>query len=543
MVAMSFREVAVHEIREVLRLWLRGEGHRSIERLSLVDRKTVRRYLVAAVACGLLREGGEDQLSDELIGSVCELVRPHRPDGHGAAWATLKANHSQLEAWLVGEGLTVVKAHDLLTRRGVIVPARTLHRYALEVLGVGRSARATTVRVADGEPGSELQVDFGKMGLIPDPARSGHRVAHALIFTAVYSRHCFVWLTFRQTTDAVIAGFEAAWVFFGGIFAVVIPDNMATVGTKADRLEPRFNQAFLEYAQCRGFVIDPARVRTPTDKPRVERVVAFTRGSMFAGETFIDIDQAQRHAEGWCAERAGMRIHGTTQCRPAELFALEEQPRLAPAPTSAYDLPIYANAKVHRDHHIEVAKALYSIPGNMIGAHVDVRADQQLVRVFHRGQLIKVHPRTGPGGRVTDPADLPAHKTTYALRDIDHLKQLAADHGPAIGAYAAAVLDHPLPWTKMRQTYALLGLVKRWGPERVEAACARALEAEAISVSLIGRMIERATEAAPVDQPATAPTKRARFARDPQHFATAKPAHHNGSSSQPELFDTDGGAA
>jgi hypothetical protein len=312
---------------------------------------------------------------------------------------------------------------------------------------------------------------------------------------------------------------------------------------KADRLEPRFNQAFLEYAQCRGFVIDPARVRTPTDKPRVERVVAFTRGSMFAGETFIDIDQAQRHAEGWCAERAGMRIHGTTQCRPAELFALEEQPRLAPAPTSAYDLPIYANAKVHRDHHIEVAKALYSIPGNMIGAHVDVRADQQLVRVFHRGQLIKVHPRTGPGGRVTDPADLPAHKTTYALRDIDHLKQLAADHGPAIGAYAAAVLDHPLPWTKMRQTYALLGLVKRWGPERVEAACARALEAEAISVSLIGRMIERATEAAPVDQPATAPTKRARFARDPQHFATAKPAHHDGSSSQPELFDTDGGAA
>src|ERR1700716_2984459 len=101
MVAMSFREVQVHEIREVLRLWLRGEGHRSIERLSLVDRKTVRRYVGAAVACGLVRERGEEQLGeeqlgDELIGSVCEMVRPHRPDGHGAAWATLKANHRQI---------------------------------------------------------------------------------------------------------------------------------------------------------------------------------------------------------------------------------------------------------------------------------------------------------------------------------------------------------------------------------------------------------------------------------------------------------------
>jgi hypothetical protein len=75
---MSFREVQVHEIREVLRLWLRGEGHRSIERLSSVNRKTVRRYVGAAVSCAVARDGGEGQLTDELIGQVCELVRPHR---------------------------------------------------------------------------------------------------------------------------------------------------------------------------------------------------------------------------------------------------------------------------------------------------------------------------------------------------------------------------------------------------------------------------------------------------------------------------------
>lgn len=184
-------------------------------------------------------------------------------------------------------------------------------------------------------------------------------------------------------------------------------------------------------------------------------------------------------------------------------------------------MPTYAKPKVHPDHHIEVDKALYSIPGNLIGKHVDVRADRELVRVYHRGQLVKIHPRTTPGGRRTDAADLPSEKTAYALRDIEHLKRLAAAHGPAIGAYAAAVLDSPLPWTRMRQVYALLGLVKRWGADRVEAACARALDAEAISVPLIGRMIERATENDPtIKPPAPSNAKPGRFARDEEHFAT-----------------------
>jgi hypothetical protein len=79
---MAFREVGVHEIKEVLRLWLRGEGLRSIERLSGLDRKTVRRYVAAAQSCGAQREGGEGQLGDELLSAVAEAVRPP-----GRRWA------------------------------------------------------------------------------------------------------------------------------------------------------------------------------------------------------------------------------------------------------------------------------------------------------------------------------------------------------------------------------------------------------------------------------------------------------------------------
>ena len=155
-----------------------------------------------------------------------------------------------------------------------------------------------------------------------------------------------------------------------------------------------------------------------------------------------------------------------------------------------------------------------------------MRADRQVVRVTYRGAVIKVHPRRWPAGRVTDPADLPSERTAYALRDLNALQRMAAKEGPAIGAYAAAVLDHPLPWTKMRQVYALLGLVKHWGPQVVEAACERALEAEAVSVALIGRMIQRATETAAADDPAPpAPAAVGRFSRDVEHFATSQARH------------------
>jgi hypothetical protein len=223
---------------------------------------------------------------------------------------------------------------------------------------------------------------------------------HALIFTAVVSRHMFMWLSLRQTLDDVIAGCEAAWVFFGGIFKVLIPDNMKPVVINADPVNPTFSDGWLDYAQARGFGTDPARVRSPKDKPRVERVVQYVRGNFFAGETFLDLPDAQRRVEHWCRVTAGSRVHGTTAQRPAEHFAADEAHLLLPAPEALYDVPVFARPKVARDRHVEIAKALYSVPGELIGQHLHARADSRLVRLYHRGQLIKTHPRKPPGGDV-----------------------------------------------------------------------------------------------------------------------------------------------
>jgi transposase len=510
---MAFREVAVTEIREVLRAWLSGAGLRRVAEQAGVDRKTARRYVAAAAAAGLARDGGPGQLTDELVGQVAEAVRPVRPAGHGRPWERLEACQAEI-AGQVKAGLSVVKIGVLLERQGITVPYRTLHRFCVERCGFGKTA--ATVRVADGEPGMECQVDFGYLGLLADPVSGRQRKVHALIFTAVYSRHMFVWLSFTQTLAALVAGCEAAWVFFGGVFKVVVPDNASAIVADADAVNPRFTAGWLDYAQHCGFATDAARVRSPKDKPRVERAVQYVRGNFFAGEAFAGLADAQARAEAWCRGTAGMRIHGTIQARPAQVFAEHEAAALLPL-SLPYDVPAFTRVKVHRDFHVEVGRALYSVPGQYLGCHLDARADSVLVKLSHHGRLVKVHPRQQPGRRVTDPADLPAEKTTYALRDVASLAAAARRHGDAVGAYAERLLDTDLPWTKMRQVYRLLGLVRRYGPGPVDTACGRALDLDVVSVTKIASMLEKATENTPVPaRPAAAVT--ARFARDPAEY-------------------------
>lgn len=165
-----------------------------------------------------------------------------------------------------------------------------------------------------------------------------------------------------------------------------------------------------------------------------------------------------------------MRIHGTTAARPAELFALEEQPRLLPAPTGAYDLPIYATAKVHRDH-VKVGKALYSVPWRHIGARVDARATERVVEVFVGTALVKTHPRV-ERGRQTDWDDYPPEK--IFMRTPMWCRKKAAELGGHVEAVVCGLLvDGTLH--HLRAAQGIIGLAERHSAERLDAACAQAV--------------------------------------------------------------------
>lgn len=523
---MAFREVLVTQVREVLRAWLEGQGKRPAAARAGVDVKTAARYIRAAQEAGLARDGGQGQLTDELLGMVVAAVRPARPAGHGESWQLLEQRKDDIGKW-VRDDLTLVRIGELLERSGTAVPYRTLARFAAQECGYSPGGPKVTVRVDDGEPGQEVQVDFGYLGMIADGDRK--RKLHALVFTAVFSRFCYVYLTFRQTTQAVIAGCEAAWAFYGGVFPVLVPDNLKPVVEEADRLEPRWNREWLEYAQARGITTDPARVASPQDKGRVESGVKFAQRSFFAGEGFLDIDDAQRRADDWCRVRAGMRVHGTTRQQPAVVFAAKEAPLLAAAPAQPYRIPYWSEVSVQRDFHVRAQHAFYSVPYGMVGQRVTVRADDALVKIYHRGQVIKTHPRQPAGGRSSDDADFPPGTDIYARRDITRLAGMAAARGAQVGIYAERILQSPQPWTRMRAVYALIGLCRKYGNEPVEQACAAALELDVISIGKIKSIVEKGTEAqaaqaaARVGQADAAAAKvtAARFARDPREFATA----------------------
>jgi transposase len=490
-----YREVTMIEVKEVLRL--RGEGlpkKRIAAQLGL-DPKTVRRYLTAAATAGVRVRA---TISDEEVRQVLLALHPAGGRPRGDGWARCLEQRPTIERWL-GDGVRLTKIRKLLVRHGVEIAYPTLHRFAVLELQFGRTA--TTMPVLDGEPGQELQLDTGWVGWLTLPERKKRRF-RAFIFTAVRSRHRFVYPSFEETTARAIEACEAAWEFFGGVFKVIIPDNTKAIIKKADPLEPRITQGFLEYAQARHFHIDPARVRHARDKGRVERAVPGVRDDCFAGEVLITLEDARAHARHWCLNDYGLRRHTRTQRRPLEHFQAEEQGLLLPPPTTPYDIPLWVEPKVGRDQLAAVDKAVYSIPHAYVGQWLSARADTHTVRFYARGLLIKTHPRKAPGGQAIDASDYPAERSVYAMRNVDALRRQADAAGEVIGRYAAALLESPLPWTRMRRVYALLGLVRRYGAARVTDVCTIALAADMLDIHRLKRMLEQGIAAAPPSPPA-----------------------------------------
>lgn len=486
------------ETKEIVRLWLAGLPKKRIAARLGVDPKTVRHYIRAAEQAGLRAGQGEGALTEEALCAVLVALHAGLRRERGATWIECAAQGEFIRKHL-DHGVRLTKIRKLLMRQGVFVSYATLHRYAVLELAFGR--RGATIPVADCEPGEELQVDTGWMGYLERDPSGKRRRFRAWIFTSVLSRHRFVYPCFKESTATAIEACEAAWDFFGGIFRVLLPDNTKAIVVQADPLKPRINRAFLEYSQTRNFHIDPTRVRRPQDKGRVERSVSTVRDDCFGGENLHDLEEARSHARVWCLSQYGMRRHTRTQRLPLEHFEATEKPTLRPSPAEPYDPPLWCTPKIGRDQLATVDKALYSLPRPLIGKKLTARADRQLVRFYNDWQLVKVHARQPCGGRSIDPSDYPPEKAAYAMRDLDFLHAQAAKYGEAVGLFAQALLAGPLPWTRMRRVYKLLGLGKRYGPDRLQEACRRALDADMLDVHRLQRMLE-------IAHPALAPTRR-----------------------------------
>jgi transposase len=518
---MSYRELVMIDVKEVLRRWSAGHSNRKISRETGTHRTTAARYIAAAQGLGI--EPGHEFTDDE-VHEIAQRVQARPLRDPSEVRRTLDEHKARIAEWLSRKRpLRLTKIHVLLQRQGVEVSYDTLRRYAAQEFGWHK--KAPTVRLDDPPAGQEAQIDFGKMGMIRDEDLDRMRVLWALVVTLSFSRYQFVWPTFVQTTAAVCEGLDRAWSFFGAMARTIVPDNTRAIVKDPDALSPTLVSAFLDYVQARGIFADPARVRAPQDKARVENQVPYVRESWFDGESFIGLDDARRSAEHWCAEIAGRRIHGTTRKVPREVFESTERATMLPAPSEPFDVPVWVDAaKVHPDHHIQVARALYSVPTLYRNKTVRARADQKLVKIYFGTELIKVHERKPPGGRSTDPHDYPVGKAEYALRSVDNLVARGHEQGEHIGIYVERLLEGPLPWTRMRQAYALLRLCDKYGVGRVEAVCQSALAFDVINVHRITQKLKRASKLASTSEAGgkgkVVQLELPRFARPESHFET-----------------------
>ena len=272
----------------------------------------------------------------------------------------------QIEAWLDGEPpLRLVRVHELLAREGVTVGYTTLRRFASRELGWRK--QAPTVRLDDPPPGQEAQIDFGLMGTVTDRRRKTAAAVGADRDAVVEPVHVRV-ADVHADDGGRVRGTGRRVAVLRRRAQARHPRQRVVDGGPRQQDGPDAQSRLPRLRGRAAIFADTARVRHPKDKARVENQVPYVRERWFAGEIFTaDLVEIRRHAEAWCRDVAGARVHGTTRQVPREVYERDERPHMQPAPAAPFDVPHWSEPKVHPDHHVQVLKALYSVPTRYIG--------------------------------------------------------------------------------------------------------------------------------------------------------------------------------
>lgn len=517
---MVFRRVHMIEIKEILLRITAKDSIRNVSFSLSVHRETIRNYIELAKRHGFdPHEDSRSEITDALIEKIkADIASASSKSLLIPRNEILLPHKDEIEKYLES-GLKGSKIIALLARKKIKVSRQSFYRFVQQCEGY-RKAKIT-VRLPESQPGQYSQADFGRLGKLWDSTTNKLRIAYALVITLCYCRHMFVYITFRQDIAAVIAGFEAAWAYFSGITQIVIIDNIKAAIDRSDRYSPKINKAFLEYAQFRGFVVDPANVAHPKGKPIVERGIPYVRDNFFAAEAFIDREDCQQRAIYWCSSVAGARIHGTTRQVPIVVFEEIEKSKLTPYAGDRYDIATWAICKVHPDHHIRFKNSLYSLPTKYIGKHVEVRGDSSLVKIYQGGSLIKIHRTVAAGKRSTDFEDYPKELTPYALRNPKYQIREGYAKSQVIGAFIEEILSGPYPWHRLRSAQKILRLSEHYGTERMSNALLKAKAYSIYDMRRIENILKNGVEDAQDKGEPKDPLDKGvqlRFLREPQSF-------------------------
>ena len=255
-------------------------------------------------------------------------------------WPAIEVHRDYIVAQLAA-GVTMATIHQRLAdEHGLAASVASLHRYvAANLPEEARRSQVTVLRLDPPGPGQEAQIDYGQLGRWPDPRPGGSARVGAFAMVLCCSRHLFVRPVLVMDQRAWTECHVAAFAFFGGVPARLVPDNLKTGVDRPDLYDPKINRSYAELAAHYGGLVDPARSRKPRDKAQVERPMPYIRDSFWRGREFTSLAQMQAEAVSWSADVAGQR-----SCRPldgaapAAVFAAVEKATLAPLPAHPFVL-------------------------------------------------------------------------------------------------------------------------------------------------------------------------------------------------------------
>ena len=329
--------------------------------------------------------------------------------------------------------------------------------------------------------GEKLFVDYCGQ-TIPIHSRDTGRTHQAQIFVAVLgaSNYTFAEATKSQTLPDWIRSHERAFQFFGGVPELVVPDNLKSGVSSACRYDPDINPTYNDLAIHYGTAIMPTRVRKPKDKAKVEAgvllverwILARLRNLFFF--SLSELNEVIRQLLDDLNQRPFKKLPGS---RFSQFEALDK-PALKPLPERPFPMAQWKKFKVDKDYHVEVDNHYYSVPHQLVTCRLDICFTERTVECFHKGKRIASHCRSYEKGKNTT---LPEHMPDgHRIHLESQSPARVIDQATLIGNNALKLTEmvmenRPHPKRGIRACQGILRLGGKFGNDRLDAACARAI--------------------------------------------------------------------
>ena len=478
------------KVKNILRCYAMGMGIKSISSAFEMSRNTVRKYVRMYQESGLpldkLLTMSEDHIQEMFAVGHPREVKPSR-------------RREELDALLPDYA-------KRLSHKGVTVESLYLEYEKTCPEGFKRSnfkriLRAYTYQIkvvghVEHLAGDQMYIDYAgdKLEVVDDVTGEVRKVEmFVAILPCSHLTYCeAVW---SQKKEDLISACENALHYYGGSPVAIVPDNLKSAVIRSDKNEPVINEEFASFAEFYGCVVYPCRVRHPKDKALVENAVKLLYRTVYQdleGQTFHDIDSLNEAIRGSLENFNNRKMTGRKHSR-RELFNEVEADCLQPLPATRFQMKTRKSVTVMKNSFVTLNKHHYSLPKEYIGKRVDIIYDADTLEIFSGLKLVTTHHRddTPYGYTQKSSHELPGHHGSYDA-DMDDVFQHAADIDNIVLVYLKEVTaDKKYPPIAFRACRGILSLEKKYGLERLVAACACASQARRYGYNEVKDILEK----------------------------------------------------